>query len=220
MSVRISAHDWAPGGNTPDDAVEIARLFKAAGADLIDVSSGQVSKQQQPVYGRMYQTPFADRIRNEVGHRDHRGGRDLRGRPRQQHHRGRPRRPVRHRAAAPGQPGLDAASRRRKIGYPRHADWPMQYLSRQGPARAQPRARAADGGAGRRPVAAGERRRACHIGESKREPERAEPVDRGSDADSRRAVAGRRRIEGARRPPSGAQDLAAPAHLHARASRT
>ncbi|HPM68266.1 MAG TPA: bifunctional salicylyl-CoA 5-hydroxylase/oxidoreductase [Piscinibacter sp.] len=67
MSVRISAHDWVPGGNTPADAVEIARAFKAAGADLIDVSSGQVSKQQQPVYGRMYQTPFADLIRNEVG---------------------------------------------------------------------------------------------------------------------------------------------------------
>ena len=67
MSVRISAHDWAPGGNTPADAVEIARLFKAAGADLIDVSSGQTTRDAQPVYGRMYQTPFADRIRNEVG---------------------------------------------------------------------------------------------------------------------------------------------------------
>ena len=67
MSVRISAHDWVQGGNTPDDAVQIARAFKAAGADLIDVSSGQVSKLQQPVYGRMYQTPFADLIRNEVG---------------------------------------------------------------------------------------------------------------------------------------------------------
>jgi anthraniloyl-CoA monooxygenase len=67
MSVRISAHDWAPGGNTPDDAVEIARLFKAAGADMIDVSSGQTTRQARPVYGRMYQTPFADRIRNEVG---------------------------------------------------------------------------------------------------------------------------------------------------------
>ena len=67
MSVRISAHDWAPGGNTPDDAVAIARLFKAAGADLIDVSSGQTTREAQPVYGRMYQTPFADRIRNEVG---------------------------------------------------------------------------------------------------------------------------------------------------------
>jgi anthraniloyl-CoA monooxygenase len=67
MSVRISAHDWVEGGITPDDAVEIARAFKAAGADLIDCSSGQVSKKQQPVYGRMYQTPFADRVRNEAG---------------------------------------------------------------------------------------------------------------------------------------------------------
>ncbi|HXE49856.1 MAG TPA: bifunctional salicylyl-CoA 5-hydroxylase/oxidoreductase, partial [Ramlibacter sp.] len=67
MSVRISAHDWVEGGITPDDAVEIARAFKAAGADMIDCSSGQVSKQQAPVYGRMYQTPFADRIRNEAG---------------------------------------------------------------------------------------------------------------------------------------------------------
>ena len=67
MSVRISAHDWVEGGNTPADAVEIARAFKAAGADLIDVSSGQVSKAQKPVYGRMYQTPFAEVIRNEVG---------------------------------------------------------------------------------------------------------------------------------------------------------
>jgi anthraniloyl-CoA monooxygenase len=67
MSVRISAHDWAPGGNTDDDAVEIARLFKDAGCDLIDVSSGQTTRQAKPVYGRMYQTPFADRIRNEVG---------------------------------------------------------------------------------------------------------------------------------------------------------
>ena len=67
MSVRISAHDWVPGGITPADAVEIARAFKAAGADMIDCSSGQVSAQQQPTYGRMYQTPFADRIRNEAG---------------------------------------------------------------------------------------------------------------------------------------------------------
>lgn len=67
FSVRISAHDWAPGGNTPDDAVAIARLFKASGADLIDVSSGQTTREAKPVYGRMYQTPFADRIRNEVG---------------------------------------------------------------------------------------------------------------------------------------------------------
>ncbi len=66
ISVRISAHDWVEGGNTPDDAVEIARAFKAAGADMIDVSSGQVSKEERPVYGRMFQTPFADRIRNEA----------------------------------------------------------------------------------------------------------------------------------------------------------
>jgi anthraniloyl-CoA monooxygenase len=67
MSVRISAHDWAPGGNTDADAVIVARLFKEAGADFIDVSSGQTTRAAKPVYGRMYQTPFSDRIRNEVG---------------------------------------------------------------------------------------------------------------------------------------------------------
>jgi anthraniloyl-CoA monooxygenase len=67
ISVRLSCHDWFPGGNTADDAVAIARLFKAAGADIIDCSSGQVVAAQRPVYGRMWQTPFADRIRNEVG---------------------------------------------------------------------------------------------------------------------------------------------------------
>jgi anthraniloyl-CoA monooxygenase len=67
ISVRISAHDWVEGGITPGDAVQVARLFKAAGADMIDCSSGQVSKQEQPVYGRMFQTPFSDRIRNEAG---------------------------------------------------------------------------------------------------------------------------------------------------------
>jgi anthraniloyl-CoA monooxygenase len=67
ISVRISAHDWVDGGITPDDAIAIARAFKAAGADLIDCSSGQVSKLEQPVFGRMFQTPFSDRIRNEAG---------------------------------------------------------------------------------------------------------------------------------------------------------
>jgi anthraniloyl-CoA monooxygenase len=67
ISVRISAHDWAEGGNTDADAVEIARMFQAAGADMIDVSSGQTTRAAKPVYGRMYQTPFADRIRNETG---------------------------------------------------------------------------------------------------------------------------------------------------------
>src|SRR5579864_5388947 len=66
MSVRISAHDWVPGGTTPEDAAEVARLFKQAGADVIDCSSGQVSKAEKPVYGRMFQVPFADKIRNEV----------------------------------------------------------------------------------------------------------------------------------------------------------
>jgi anthraniloyl-CoA monooxygenase len=67
ISVRVSAHDWVEGGITPDDAVQVARLFKEAGADMIDCSSGQVSRAEKPVYGRMFQTPFADRIRNEAG---------------------------------------------------------------------------------------------------------------------------------------------------------
>ncbi|WP_353153277.1 bifunctional salicylyl-CoA 5-hydroxylase/oxidoreductase [Pollutimonas bauzanensis] len=66
MSVRISAHDWVEGGITADDAIEIAGRFKEAGVDMVDCSSGQVSKAEQPVYGRMYQTPFADRVRNEA----------------------------------------------------------------------------------------------------------------------------------------------------------
>lgn len=66
MSVRISAHDWAPGGMTPAEATQVAKLFQAAGADIIHVSSGQVVKHEQPVYGRMFQVPFSDRIRNEL----------------------------------------------------------------------------------------------------------------------------------------------------------
>ncbi|MGE0849463.1 MAG: bifunctional salicylyl-CoA 5-hydroxylase/oxidoreductase [Hyphomicrobiaceae bacterium] len=68
ISVRISANDWVGrDGITPDDAVAIARLLRAAGADIIDVSAGQTSINARPVYGRMFQTPFSDRIRNEVG---------------------------------------------------------------------------------------------------------------------------------------------------------
>ena len=67
MTVRISATDWWPGGTDADDAVEIARAFAAHGADAIDVSTGQVTKDEQPAFGRSYQTPYADRIRNEVG---------------------------------------------------------------------------------------------------------------------------------------------------------
>jgi len=66
MSVRLSATDWVPGGLTPDDATIVARLFKAAGADVIDCSSGQVSKAERPVYGRMFQVPLSDRIRSEA----------------------------------------------------------------------------------------------------------------------------------------------------------
>ncbi|NVN00246.1 bifunctional salicylyl-CoA 5-hydroxylase/oxidoreductase [Arthrobacter sp. SDTb3-6] len=66
LTVRISATDWIDGGNTADDAVEIARAFVAHGADGIDVSTGQVAAEEKPAYGRSYQTPFADRIRQEV----------------------------------------------------------------------------------------------------------------------------------------------------------
>ncbi|MDZ5461470.1 bifunctional salicylyl-CoA 5-hydroxylase/oxidoreductase [Azohydromonas lata] len=65
ISVRLSATDWAAGGTTVDEAVEIARRLRDGGADVVDVSSGEVTPDQQPVYGRMYQTPMADRIRNE-----------------------------------------------------------------------------------------------------------------------------------------------------------
>jgi len=67
ISVRLSCHDWTDGGNTPEDAAIFARMFKEAGADLIDCSSGQVSKEEKPVYGRLFQTPFSDKIRNEIG---------------------------------------------------------------------------------------------------------------------------------------------------------
>jgi anthraniloyl-CoA monooxygenase len=66
MSVRISATDWAEGGITGEDAVLIARAFAQAGVDLIDVSTGQTVHESQPVYGRMFQTPFSDQVRNEA----------------------------------------------------------------------------------------------------------------------------------------------------------
>ena len=67
MTVRISATDWVPGGTTGADAIEIAGAFAAAGADAIDVSTGQVTPEEQPAFGRSYQTPFADAIRNRAG---------------------------------------------------------------------------------------------------------------------------------------------------------
>src|SRR3979411_2671115 len=66
MSVRISATDWAEGGITGDDAVAIARAFGEAGVDLVDVSTGQTVRDAQPIYGRMFQTPFSEQVRNEA----------------------------------------------------------------------------------------------------------------------------------------------------------
>jgi anthraniloyl-CoA monooxygenase len=68
ISMRISANDWVEGeGVTPAEAVEIARLLQLAGVDICDVSAGQTSQRARPVYGRMFQTPLSDRIRNETG---------------------------------------------------------------------------------------------------------------------------------------------------------
>jgi anthraniloyl-CoA monooxygenase len=67
MSVRISATDWVDGGLTPEEATEVARLFAESGCDLIDVSTGQTTPDSAPVYGRMFQTPFSDQIRNDTG---------------------------------------------------------------------------------------------------------------------------------------------------------
>jgi anthraniloyl-CoA monooxygenase len=66
LSVRISAVDWAPGGMEAHDAVEVARMVVAAGADIVDVSAGQTVPEGKPVYGRQFQTPFSDRIRHEA----------------------------------------------------------------------------------------------------------------------------------------------------------
>jgi anthraniloyl-CoA monooxygenase len=67
MSVRISATDWAPGGLTGEDLMALTRMLKEAGCDMIDCSTGQTVPHQKPVYGRMYQAPFSDWVRNEVG---------------------------------------------------------------------------------------------------------------------------------------------------------
>ena len=67
ISVKISATDWAPGGLEAEDAVRVAALLGAHGCDIVTVSTGQTVPDQQPVYGRLYQTPFSDRIRHEAG---------------------------------------------------------------------------------------------------------------------------------------------------------
>ena len=113
MSVRISATDWVEGGFDGDDAVAFARRLVEAGCDIVDVSTGQVSPDQQPAYGRSFQTPYADRIRHEAGipviavgaisSYDDVNTIILAG----------PRRPVRARPPAPVGSALDAARRRR-----------------------------------------------------------------------------------------------------------
>ena len=67
MTVRISATDWVEDGQTLEDAVAVAAAFATAGAAAIDVSTGQVTKRERPAFGRSYQTPYADAIRNQVG---------------------------------------------------------------------------------------------------------------------------------------------------------
>ena len=67
ISVRISATDWVPGGFDGDDAVAFARELKALGCDIVDVSTGQTTIDADPDYGRLYQTPYSDRIRHEAG---------------------------------------------------------------------------------------------------------------------------------------------------------
>jgi anthraniloyl-CoA monooxygenase len=68
IAVRLSSNDWlGEKGITPDNAVDIARMLKDIGVDLIDVSAGETTPDEKQVYGRMFQTPFADQIRNEIG---------------------------------------------------------------------------------------------------------------------------------------------------------
>ena len=114
MSVRISRDRL--GRRAASTATTRSRSrggCSERGCDIVDVSTGQVSPDQQPAYGRSYQTPFADRIRHEVGHPDDRRRRDLQLRRRQHDHPRRPRRPLRARPPAPVRPALDAARRRR-----------------------------------------------------------------------------------------------------------
>ena len=127
MTVRISATDWAEGGTTAEDAVEIARAFAAHGADAIDVSTGQVVADERPEYGRSYQTPYADRIRNDLVVPGHRGRRHLLLGRRQLPAPGGPRRPVRAGPPPSVRPALDPArGGRAGLRRPGRA-WPRPY---------------------------------------------------------------------------------------------
>ena len=113
MSVRLSATDWIPGGLSGDDTVAIAKMLKARGCDLIDVSTGQTDPASKPVYGRMYQVVFAEQVRNEAGIATMAVGNITTAD--QVNTRGRvgPRRPLRPRAAASRRSVLHAARRGR-----------------------------------------------------------------------------------------------------------
>ena len=67
LSVRISATDWVDDGLNGEDMLAAAAMLNEAGVDIINVSTGQVTKDEDPIYGRMFQAPFADQVRNEVG---------------------------------------------------------------------------------------------------------------------------------------------------------
>ncbi len=131
MSVRISAHDWVPGGNTPEDSAIVARLFKRAGADMIDCSSGQVSKDERPVYGRMFQVRyiFGSDTQWRSGHSDDRGWKYFRRRSREPaDHRRRSSRPLRRRApASRGSPPDDCTRQRSRATLSMW--WPDPYLN-------------------------------------------------------------------------------------------
>ena len=113
MSVRISATDWVEDGVTGDDAVVVARAFADAGVDIVHVSTGQTSVDAKPVYGRMYQTPFSDQVRNELGIPTIAVGNITAARSGQQHHRRGSRRSLCPGPSSPQRPVLDAARRRR-----------------------------------------------------------------------------------------------------------
>ena len=128
MSVRISANDWVGDhGVTPDEAVEIARMFTAAGADIIDVSAGQTTVDAQPVYGRMFQTPFSDRIRNEAGIATMAVGNIYEPRPRQLDPDGRAA-PTSSASPARTSPTRTGRCTRRSSSATPTCAWPLPYL--------------------------------------------------------------------------------------------
>ena len=120
ISVRLSCHDWTEGGNTPSDAAIYAKMFKDAGADLVDCSSGQVSKEEKPIYGRLFQNSVLRQTAQRDRHRNSRGRRNLRSRSCKFNYRGRPRRPLCAGAAASRGRRMDLArggKNRRKVDF-------------------------------------------------------------------------------------------------------